>query len=87
MNLITQAYDADKWQLAPKGLTEQMLFNVQGQLPITFNDYRQIYNRWLVNAPQPETVSSWVPIESAPKDGSNFYVTGSHYHNPRSQSK
>jgi hypothetical protein len=67
MNLTTVTYDADKYQLMPKELTEQMLFNVQGRIPVTFSDYRQIYSRWLVNAPQPETLSPWLPIEALTK--------------------
>lgn len=74
MNLKTVTYDTDQWQIVPKELTEQMLFNVQGRIPVTFSDYRQIYSRWLVNAPQPPNLSPWQSIESAPKDGAKMLL-------------
>lgn len=76
MNLTTITYDADKWQLVPKNLTHEMYMALRSNYGLSSQE------RWenvLYVAPQPETLSPWQPIETAPKDGEQFYVTGYNY--------
>lgn len=58
MNLITQTYDADKWQLMPKVATDEM--NAAAAYTETF---AEAYTALLATAPQPPELSPWVPID------------------------
>lgn len=90
MNLITQTYDADVYQLVPKVATNAMFEALLERAPTgdddnpewLLMDFRNDYVAMLAAAPQPETISPWRGIESAPKDGTPFYLTGFNYGNP-----
>lgn len=71
MNLIIQTYDADTWQLVPKEATPEMLEAIR---PNQDASLKTRFLRMLFIAPQPETISPWRDIESAPKDGSLVLV-------------
>lgn len=78
MNLKTITFDADVYQLVPKVATEEMLSAIR---PSQDASLKTRYLRLLFIAPQPETVSPWRDIESAPKDGTPFLVSGFNYGN------
>lgn len=74
MNLKTVTYDVDTWQIAPKVATDKM-----AGISYDPDTARGLYQAMLAEAPQPPELSPWLPIESAPKDGEQFYVTGYNY--------
>lgn len=88
MNLITVTYNADTHQLVPReaydgaysvfngGRFEVQCVDTQRRFR---EDFKRRYARLIAEAPQPETLSPWLPIETAPKDGEQFYVTGYNY--------
>ena len=79
MSLKTITFASDKWQLVPKEMDEAMQ---HGWHNCYSGDMRLRWAAALAAAPQPETVSPWLPIESAPKGGVPFYVSGFNYGNP-----
>lgn len=71
MNIKTITFDADQWQLVPKVMDTDM----QRAWHICYSGDMQI--RWeyaLSVAPQPEPLSPWRDIESAPNDCSLVLV-------------
>lgn len=89
MNLITQTYDADQWQLVPKVATNAMFEALLERAPTgdddnpewLLMDFRNDYVAMLAAAPQPPELSPWLSIETAPKDGTPFLVSGFNYGN------
>ena len=77
-NIQTITFDSKKWKLVPRKVSDKWL-ETTGLL--ICDEDEEFINAVLDFAPQPETLSPWIPIESAPKDGSNFYVTGFNYGN------
>lgn len=73
----------------PKTATDEMYLAGAELDGSEYVSVRKVYKAMLAAAPQPPevdsmataSVSPWLPIESAPKDGSNFYVTGFNYGN------
>lgn len=73
MNLITVTYNADTHQLVPKKVSDKWLEKTG--LLICAED-EEFINAVLAAAPQPETLSPWLPIETAPKDGTEVLLYG-----------
>lgn len=74
MNLITQTYDADKWQLVPREPPFRMVDEGMAALQEThdvgqwgecggnsIDEAAACYKAMLAAAPQPETVPPWMP--------------------------
>ena len=80
MNLKTITYDSDKWQLVPKEATDKMI--KAGLTNYAHCNIDKFYNQLLAAAPQPEELSPWLPIESAPKDGTDILLLIENSSNP-----
>lgn len=68
MNLITVTYNANKYQLVPKEPTPEWVAKYEDNVHYQVFAEQNI-REVLAAAPQPETLSPWLPIETAPKDG------------------
>lgn len=83
MNLKTITYDTDTWQLMPRAVNPNMskaaeIVYCSWLNKQSFKDdkiiIRYLFDALLAAAPQPETISPWRGIETAPKDGSLVLV-------------
>lgn len=73
MAIVTKTFDSDEWRLVPRKATDAMKKAAQDCHECDNGHIKYgaqyIYSAMLAAAPQPDELSPWLPIESAPKDG------------------
>lgn len=74
--IITTTFDSEHWQVVPVELDARML-DAAFYAHSCFSTDSQIDDLWkALRAAAPPAPSAWLPLESAPKDGTKFIVYG-----------